>query len=165
MTVRRTPTWKPSHWARNAWIALIAVFVVLAAIGSASTPRTTGTDVSLPPDLGSVEPGEGSSEVSPSVEAVSLLRLEGSGSRASEPFEASGDSVEVRYEFTCSEAAGFDLSFFGTYDSPLLPDVLASEFDTTGSGTTSESLNGALGPFHVEIASGCDWVVEVLGTP
>ena len=165
MTARRTPTWKPSHWARNAWIALISAMVVLAAIGSATTPRTSGPERSLPPELASGQPGEVSAEPTSAPPAVSLLKLEGEGMLTSEPFAASGESVDVSYEFQCSEEAGFDLNFYGTYESALLPDVLVSEFAVEGSGTTTESLNGAPGPFTLEILSGCTWSVEVLGQP
>lgn len=165
MTVRRKPAWKPSHVARNAWIGLISAMVLLAAIGSATTPRTSAPQQSLPPDLASADPGAASVEPTPTVPAVTLLELQGDGMLTSEPFAASGDSVEVHYEFECAEEAGFDLNFYGTYESALLPDVLVSEFATQGSGTTTESLNGAPGPFTIEIASGCTWSVEVLGTP
>lgn len=165
MTTSRTPTWKPSHWARNAWIALISAMVVLAAIGSATTPRGTEPGRSLPPELASGQPGEVSAEPSSAPPAVSLLKLQGDGMLTSEPFAASGDSVDVHYEFECTEAAGFDLNFYGTYETPLLPDVLVSEFATEGSGTTTESLNGAPGPFTIEIVSGCSWSIEVLGAP
>ena len=40
-----------------------------------------------------------------------------------------------------------------------------SEFGATDSGTTNESLNGAPGPFHLEVDSDCTWSIKVLGTP
>jgi hypothetical protein len=94
-----------------------------------------------------------------------LFAFEGSGAMTSEPFGASGETVDLTYEYTCDEAASFTLNYYGTYDSPLLPDVLVSEFGESGSGTASESLGGMTGPFTVEVDSVCDWSIEVFGTP
>jgi hypothetical protein len=165
---RRAPR-KQSHWSRNIWIGIIGVFVVLAAIGSAVNRESLVAEQSAPPDVvasGAVasEP-DGFEESSPPAGGTSLVSIEGSGPMTSEPFEASGDTVDVTYEYTCTEDASFTLNFYGVYDSPLLPDVLVSEFAPGGSGTASESLGGSAGPFTVEVDTVCDWTVEVLGTP
>ena len=47
----------------------------------------------------------------------------------------------------------------------MLPDVIASDFGTTGSDTVNEPLNGETGPFMVEVDSPCKWTIEVNGTP
>ena len=103
----------------------------------------------------------GRRESHPSRRATTLLTFKGTGPMTSDPFNSSGESVDVTYEYTCSEDASFTLNFYGTYDSPLLPDVLVSEFGASGSGTATESLNGTTGPFTVEVDSPCDWSIEV----
>ena len=110
------------------------------------------------------EPGAGE-ESAPPAGGTALLTFEGSGPMTSEPFGASGEVVDLTYEYACTEAASFTLNYYGTYDSPLLPDVLVSEFGERGSGTATESLNGMTGPCTVEVDSPCDWLIEVLGTP
>lgn len=163
---RRLAPRKPSHWGRNASIGVIAIFVLLAALGSAASHRTSDEGPTVPPDLASSDVGPGSSEASsPTPAGTTLLSMKGTGPKTSEPFAASGDSVDVTYEYTCTEANSFTLNFYGTSSSPLLPEILASEFDTHGSSTTTESLNGAPGPFTVEVDSPCEWSVEVVGTP
>lgn len=166
----RRPTRKgPSHLGRNIWIGIIGVFVLLAVLGSAVNRQSLLADQTPPPEAGASgavpsEPGE--AEESPSTApGGTLVALEGSGPLTSEPFSASGESVDVTYEYRCSEAASFTLNFYGTYDSPLLPDVLASEFAESGSGTATESLGGMPGPFTVELDTTCDWSIEVLGAP
>ena len=166
---RRRPARKPSHWVRNASMGVIAVFVLLAAIGSASRPPgiegptappdAVSSDESASDDAGLSESG------SPAPAGTALLSIKGTGATTSDPFQASGTSVDVTYEFTCPAEDSFTLNFYGTNGSPLLPDVLTSEYGSTGSNTTTEPLNGQTGPFTVEIDSPCDWAVEVLGTP
>ena len=174
MTAEARPPRRPaqrgqSHWSRNIWIAIIGVFILLAALGSAVNRQSLIAEQSLPPavetsDAVPTEPGT-DEESSPIVSGSTLIAFEGSGALTSEPFGASGESVELTYEYTCDEAASFTLNYYGTYDSPLLPDVLVSEFGDGGSGTASESLGGMTGPFTVEVDTVCDWSVEVLGTP
>lgn len=165
---RRAARKGQSHWSRNVWIAIIGVFVLLAAVGSAVNRQALLAEQTPPPDVAAsgaiaTEPAD---EVSPPVApGGSLVAIEGSGPMTSDPFNASGESVDVTYEYTCSEDASFTLNFYGTYESPLLPDVLASEFGAGGSGTASESLGGTTGPFTVEVDTVCDWSVGVLGAP
>jgi hypothetical protein len=168
---RRPAPRKPSHWVRNASIGVIAIFVLLAALGSAASHRRNDVGPTVPPDLASSDlassdVGPGSSEAgSPAPPGTTLLSMKGTGFKTSEPFAAGGDSVDVTYEYTCTDASSFTLNFYGTSSSPVLPEILASEFDTHGSSTTTESLNGAAGPFTVEVDSPCEWSVEVVGTP
>jgi hypothetical protein len=166
---RRAARKGPSHWARNTWIAIIGVFILLAVLGSAVNRQSLIAEQTPPPgaaasDAVPTEPGEG--QESPSVApGGSLVSVQGNGPMTSDSFGASGETVDVTYEYTCSDAASFTLNFYGAYDSPLLPDVLVSEFAESGSGTATESLGGMTGPFTVEVDTVCDWSVEVLGAP
>ena len=164
---RRTPPKQPSHWARNTTIAVVGVFVVLAAVGSAASRDASTVGPTAPPDViasvdGVAEPSE---STSPTPGSDRLLSIKGTGPTTSDPFHASGTSVDVSYSYTCSTEDAFGINFYGAGVSPLLPDVLASEFGTTGSDTVNEPLNGTTGPFTVEVDSACDWTVEVTGTP
>ena len=85
---------------------------------------------------------------------------QGHRTRDVQEFQASGDGVGVTYDYKCTAADSFTINFFGTNGSPLLPDVITSEFDTNGSSTATENLNGATGPLHVEVDSACTWSVE-----
>jgi hypothetical protein len=71
----------------------------------------------------------------------------------------------LAYEYTCSAADSFTINFYGAGASPILPDVLVSDFGTQGSGTTTENLNGVTGPFTVEVDSPCTWSITVTGQP
>lgn len=160
------PPRKASHGTRNVTLAVVAVFVLLAAIGSANRP-TTFVAATVPPgasDAGPVDP-DATDEPTPTAGEAALISFEGSGPLTSDPFGASGNIVDVSYDYTCATEDTFTVNFYGTYDSPLLPDVLVSEFGASGSGTASEALNGTTGPFTVEVDSPCDWSVEVTGTP
>lgn len=166
---RRAARKGQSHWSRNIWIAIIGVFILLAALGSAMNRQSLIAEQTPPPgaaasDAIPAEPGTGE-ESPPAAPGGTLVSVQGSGTMTSDPFGASGETVDVMYEYTCSEAASFTLNFYGTYDSPLLPDVLVSEFGEGASGTATESLNGTTGPFTVEVDTACDWSVEVLGAP
>jgi hypothetical protein len=166
---KRTPPRKPSHWVRNASIGVIGVFVLLAAIGSAASRQGNITGPTAPPDVVASDEAnssaEASEEVSPTPGETSLLSIKGTGPITSDPFRASGINVGVTYEYTCPADDSFTLNFYGTNGSPLLPDVLVSDFGTTGTDTLTETLSGATGPFTVEVDSPCSWTVEVTGTP
>jgi hypothetical protein len=166
---RRAARRGQSHWSRNIWIAIIGAFILLAALGSAMNRQSLIAEQSPPPEVGAsdavpTEPGTGE-ESPPAATGSTLIAFDGSGAMTSEPFGASGESVELTYEYTCAEAASFTLNYYGTYDSPLLPDVLVSEFGESGSGTVSENLGGTTGPFTVEVDTVCEWSIEVAGTP
>ena len=164
MTAKARPRWKESHWVRNASIAVIAVFVGLAVIG---VLQNRPTDFVPPP--GQATPAS-SDEVLPTDTPVPtsgaevLLTMSGTSGARSEPFPASGESVDVAYDYACTEFAGFAINFYGTASSPLLPDILVqSESGATDSAISTENLNGAAGPFRVEVVSDCTWSLKVLG--
>lgn len=166
-TVRkRNPPKKPSHLSRNITLAVIGAFVLLAAIGSASRRETNVTGATAPPEaIASQENAEASEAASPTPGGTSLLSISGTGPATSDAFHASGMSVNVAYTYTCTAEDSFTLNFYGAGVSPILPDVLASDFGTTGGDTANEPLNGATGPFTIEVDTPCDWTVEVTGTP
>jgi hypothetical protein len=149
---------------RNVWIGIIGAMVVLAVLGSAASRPTIdepgGPNGPVPSD--DVSAPETSSPTPPT---TTVLSLSGTGAMTSDPFQASGDSVDVKYQYTCTPEDSFTLNFYGAGASPALPDVLVSDFGATGSGTVSESLNAAPGPFRVETDTVCDWSIEVLGAP
>ena len=98
MTAPTTPPWKPSHLARNAWIGLITVMVVLAVVGSiTSRPESNTAAITPPPDVASEEPSE---EPTPTPIGQTLLSFKGTGMETSDPFSAGGDSVDVTYDYT-----------------------------------------------------------------
>lgn len=166
---RRTTPRKPSHWARNTWIGIIAVFVLLAALGSAMSRPTGNTGPTAPPDAGGTDAGSfdpnATEVVSPTPVGASLLSMKGTGPQTSDEFTASGDTVDITYDFTCPAEDSFTINFYGTNGSPVLPDVLASDFGVSGSDTVTENLNGETGPFTVEVDSPCTWTAEVVGAP
>ncbi len=165
MTARMTPPRKPSHWFRNAWIGVVVVMVLLAALGSAASRQASSAGPGTPANPASSDTESPADTGSPAPAATTLLSIKGTGYMTSEPFQASGDSVDVAYDYTCTGEGSFALNFYGTNVSPLLPDALVGEFGSNGSSTLTETLNGATGPFHVEVDSVCAWSVEVIGTP
>ena len=168
-SAQRTAPRKPSHWSRNISVAVIALFVLLAAVGSAASRDRLVTGPTPPPDAiasSEADPGaEASESASPTPGGAGLLSIKGTGPITSDPFTASGTSVDVAYTYSCPAEDSFTLNFYGTNGSPLLPDVLASEFGTTGGTTVNEALNDTTGPFTLEVDSPCDWTVDVTGTP
>ncbi len=167
MTAKRTPPRKPSHWVRNASIGVVVVMVALAALGIAQN-RDTGNAAPPQPSAGPVSSDAGFPDESPSPppSGQTLLSIKGTGPMTSDSFKASGDSVDVTYDYTCGANDSFALDFYGANQSPLLPDNLVSDdLGQSNSSTTTENLNGMAGPFHLEITSTCTWSVEVIGQP
>lgn len=165
---KRTPPKPPSHLSRNITIGVIGLFVVLAAVGSASNREATVVGPTAPPDaVASQDDADAaaSESASPTPGSASLLSMEGTGPATSDEFHASGTSVDVAYTYTCPVEDSFTLNFYGTNGSPVLPDVIASEFGASGSTAVNEPLNDTTGPFTVEVDSPCAWTVEVTGTP
>lgn len=165
---KRTPSKPPSHLSRNITIGVIGLFVVLAAIGSASSRDASVIGPTAPPGAIASQDeidAAASESASPTPGSASLLSMKGTGPATSDEFNASGTSVDVAYTYTCPAEDSFTLNFYGTNGSPVLPDVIASEFGASGSATVNEPLNDTTGPFTVEIDSSCDWTVEVTGTP
>ena len=169
MPPQRTPPRKPSHRSRNISIAVIAVFALLAAIGSASSRTDLVMGSTAPPDAVASDesaPGPDSSDdASPTPGATTLVTIKGTGPLTSDAFQASGTSVEVAYTYTCPADDNFTLNFYGTNGSPVLADVLVTDYGTTGSDAVNEQLKGTTGPFTIEIDSPCDWTVKITGTP
>lgn len=163
---RRNAPKPPSHWTRNITIGVIALFVILAAIGSAASRDANITGPTAPPEaVASQDEAEPTDSASPTPGSATLLSIKGTGPITSDEFHASGTSVDVAYTYTCPVEDSFTLNFYGTNASPVLPDVIVSEFGTTGGDTANEPLNSTTGPFTVEVDSPCDWTIEVTGTP
>jgi hypothetical protein len=167
VTPPRTPQWKPSHWLRNASIGVIGAMVVLAVLGFAARPPTNNAASEIPPVAAPSDDGSVFETPSPSPSPIGqeLLALKGTGPATSDPFSASGEAVDVKYDYTCTAEDSFTINFYGAGASPILPDVLVSDFGTQGSDTVTEALNGNTGPFTVEVDSPCTWSFTVLGQP
>ncbi len=172
MTAQAKPPWKPSHWLRNASIGVIGVMVVLAALGIAANRETGAETPAAPGGPAATSAGATAPAVfpdvspSPSPSGQTLLDIKGTGPTVSLDFHASGDSVDVKYDYTCGANDSFSLDFYGANKSPLLPDNLVSDDPgNSDSSITTENLNGMAGPFHVEVTSTCTWSVEVIGQP
>ena len=188
MTVAVTPPRKPSHRVRNGAIAAVVVLVVLAAIGSAAGHPTSssppaaagatagtaaGAAVTSAPlavaTVAAIAQPSSPPPVAPAATTKTLLAITGNGIKTSKSFRASGDSVDVTYSFNCAafgSQGNFQIMFYGASAlGPTMPDILANALAAKGSDTTTEYLNGATGPFHVEINSECGWSVKVIGTP
>jgi hypothetical protein len=172
MAAQVTPPRRESHWVRNASIGVIAVFVLLGAIGSWQNRQM---DYAAPP-VPSAGPGAtgpaasdaGFPDMSPSPppSGTTLLSIKGTGPTVSLDFTASGDSVDVNYDYTCGPNDSFSADFYGTQPSPLLPDNLVSDDPgQSDSSITTEPLNGMPGPFHIEVDSTCTWSLSVIGQP
>ncbi len=158
-----------SRRIRSASSLGIAAVALLAVLGCGGTPAATTSSAAA------ATPPAVTAAATPAVAGTTVFAISGSGNKTSASFQASGASVNVNWTYNCASAsvapgssAGsgtFSLSFYGTEGSPALSDQLVSEFGATDSGTTNESLNGATGPFHLEVDSDCTWSVKVLGTP
>jgi hypothetical protein len=95
-----------------------------------------------------------------------LLSIKATGPVVSGDFTASGDSVDVKYDYTCGPNDSFSADFYGAQQSPLLPDNLVSDDPgQSDSSITTEALNGTTGPFHIEVTSTCTWSLSVIGQP
>lgn len=157
-----TPAKAPRH-SRRIRSVLVAT-VVLAAVATmlasckghpALSSAPVASDLPVASDVAASETPAGST----------LVSLSGTGPRTSDEFHSSGSSVDVSYEYTCSPEGNFTVNFYGTNGSPVLADVIVDELGTTGAASVVENLNGATGPFTVEVVSECTWTVKVAGTP
>lgn len=75
--------------------------------------------------------------------------------------------MDVTYTFNCSNfgsEGNFQIYFYGA-NLFGIPDILANDLAKKGGDTTTEYLNGATGPFHLEMNSECKWTVKVIGMP
>ena len=172
MTAPLIPPSKPSHWVRNASIGVIVVMVVLAVLGSAANRQSARLSPEALASPNATDAGS-SADVnfpdespSPLPSGSTLLSIKGTGPKTSSEFRASGDSVDITYDYKCGANDTFSLDFYGANESPLLPDsMITSEPGDTNNSTTTENLNGQAGPFHLDIVSTCTWSVEVIGAP
>lgn len=156
---QRTPpaTWSP--WMRTVLVGLLVIAVAAALAGcKGRTPPTAEPTA----DVSTEAPSE---SATPHATGQTLVTLTGMGDQTSDPFQASGESVDVQYAYTCSEPSSFTLNFYGTNGSVALPDVLIDDFGTQGQDEILEPLNGAPGPFHFDVVTQCEWTVTVSGTP
>ena len=145
---------------------LVGVLVVVTSVALVGCKGRTpaATDTPAPADASAAPSAAPSDIPTPTVAGSTIITLAGKGNKTSDQFQATGDSVDVKYTYTCAEPSAFTLNFYGTNGSPELPDVLIDDFAATGADTITESLNGASGPFHFDVVSTCDWTVTVLGT-
>ena len=166
------PPSKPSHWVRNTSIGVIVVMVVLAVLGSAANRQSATVSQVAPPSAAATDEGS-SADVnfpdespSPLPSGSTLLFVKATGPKTSDDFRATGDSVDVTYDYTCGANDSFSLDFYGANESPLLADnLVSSDPGDTATSTTTENLNGQPGPFHVDVVSTCSWSVKVIGAP
>ena len=172
MTAPLIPPSKPSHWVRNVSVGVIVVMVVLAVLGSAASRQSGNVAPAAPPSAAATDAGSSADagfpdeSPSPLPSGSTLLSIKGTGPKTSDDFKASGDSVDITYDYTCGANDTFSLDFYGANESPLLPDnLVTSDPGDTDTSTTTENLNGQPGPFHVDIVSTCTWSVEVIGAP
>ena len=172
MTTPPIPPSKPSHWVRNASIGVIGVMVVLAVLGSAQNRQSGNVTPGAPASPAATDAGSSADtdlpdeSPSPLPSGSTLLSIKGTGPQTSDDFQASGDSVDITYDYKCGPDGTFSLDFYGANESPLLPDnMVTSDPGDTNTSTTTENLNGQAGPFHVDIISTCSWSVEVIGAP
>ena len=94
-----------------------------------------------------------------------LLSFSGNGIKNSQPFTASGDTVQVVYSFDCSafgSQGNFQADLVG---SDGLPNSIANALAASGKDTTTIYLHGMSGPYHVEVNSECSWSLTVSGRP
>jgi len=154
VTARMRAPAKPSHGRLNILVGVAIVLVALAALGC-------GAKSSVPTPTSAAS----NAAATPTPVGTTLLAIAGTGNKTTDPFHASGDSVDVTYSYNCAAPGSFTINFYGTNGSPQLPDVLTDEFGTKGSDTKTENLNGAAGPFHLEVNTACAWTVKVVGRP
>ncbi len=151
-TPRQPKAFRP---LRVAAVALAIPFS-LVALGcrGAITPTPTPTQN---PDFASIE-------ASPTPGSAEVFKASGKGDKVTESFNATGLSVDVKFDYTCTPESSFTINFYGAGASPELPDVLVDEYGAGRSDTVNEALNNSTGPFHLEITTQCSWSVEVLGS-
>jgi hypothetical protein len=156
VTAQVTPLRQPSRRLRRSLVG-IAIGLLLPGVLGACAGHVAITEA---PDTAAPDVTE---SATPAVPGTVLLEVTGSGDKTSDAFSATGDSVDVSYSYKCTDPGSFTLNFYGTNVSPALPDVITDEFGTERSDTTTEQLNGATGPFHVEVVTVCKWTVKVTG--
>ena len=171
----RLGSWWSRLSRRGKVVVIVVVVLLLAAAGasgntSKANPNASAAAVASQPSA-AVTPAPTQAAATPAptqAAAVTLLSLTGNGIKTSKSFSATGDSVDVVYTFNCAsfgQTGNFQIMFYGASPfGPTMPDILANALALKGGDTTTEYLNGASGPFHVEINSECAWAVKVVGT-
>jgi hypothetical protein len=145
---------------RSVLVAMVILATVAAILGSCKGHAALSQAA-----VASEAPVASEAAASPTPAGSILLSLSGTGPRTSDEFHSSGVSVDVSYDYTCAQEGNFTVNFYGTNGSPVLADVIVDELGTTGAASVAENLNGATGPFTVEIVSDCTWTLKVSGTP
>ena len=149
-----------------AGVALIALIAVIALSRPPDTAHTASPapSISGQPTTSAPTTSESIQPTPPPTSTV-LLTFEGSGSKSSEPFIASGDSVALAYTFDCSAlgtSGNFTESFYDT--NALVLDTV-KEFAKSGTRTTVVYIANTALPYHLEVNSQCAWTIKVTGTP
>lgn len=167
-------------------VTVVVAVIVLAVIELASSPQNAAspspsataavaaatvahTATPLPTPTIAPTPVATPIAVAPAPTQSVLMTLSGDGVTSSQPFTASGDSVDVAYSFDCSA--------FGSQGN-LVTDlvdangVLVDELGNLGSAasasdSTTVDLANTTSPYHVEvnITWMCSWTVTVTGMP
>ena len=96
---------------------------------------------------------------------TALLTLKGNGIKNSKTFTASGDSVDVAYNFDCKGFGSQGNFIAHLVDASGSADSIANALASKGSDSTTVYLSGTEGPYHVEVISECSWSLTVSGTP
>ena len=94
-----------------------------------------------------------------------LLAFQGSGSKSSGPFTASGTSVTLAYTYDCSGAGSsgrFDATLF---DRNGVAITMFGGSARSGGDIAPEYISNTAPPYHVEVSTDCAWSISVTGTP
>jgi hypothetical protein len=129
-------------------------------VGHAATPSSAISE-SLRPTATATPASTDTPVPTPKV----LLTFEGSGIKSSEPFAASGDSVDLAYTFDCSafgSSGNFAVTF---YDQNGLAADSVKELAKSGKDTSIVYIANTAPPYHVEVNSPCTWTITVTGKP
>jgi hypothetical protein len=149
-----------------ATLALAAITRFLVAPAAAprdelapSTPSPTDVSTGTRPPTSSAA----SDATAPA--GVRLVRLEGTGDGSSTEFAASGESVQMRYDFDCAQL-GHPGDFDVTFDdrNGVVADAVR-EHGASGENSTTVYISNTAPPYHVEVRTTCSWAVEVVGFP
>jgi hypothetical protein len=184
------PTYSENLVAGGAAVKLpAAAFLLLncAAIGPALAPGASVTleirlpipakvepgpailhwdlDPGGPLDTSSASPQAALAIVVPPTTMEVLLTFEGSGSKSSGPFTASGDSVTLAYTYDCSGPGSSGRFDAALYDRNGVAITLVGGSAMSGGDTAPEYISNTAPPYHVEVNSDCAWAISVTGTP
>ena len=145
-------------------VVAVVALLVLVAIGSIGRTPDAAPSASPVPSIA----GQATRPVSTGTPVPTpkvLLTFDGSGVTSSEPFTASGDSVDLAYTFDCSafgSSGNFALTF---YDQNGLAVDSVKELAKSGKDTSIVYIANTAPPYHLEVKSQCTWTITVTGTP